>query len=201
MAPVCLIFTQERFGRVAVAATRDGYRVARRETLQPDENDAASLGGAPWIRTKYARLALREPRALEGDHAQLKCRRQKLDNEIGALQSKRPVTTRRQSASWLVLVVPCGEVRLVRVETLAENAVDPLLAFRRKLGVDDTRLEFHLDHLRKFDRYQRSKHTVLVDRLNRAHVTFLISITQSYSLTLRVAILFSLVYSAPFCGG
>jgi hypothetical protein len=46
--------------------------------------------------------------------------------------------------------MPCGEVRLVRVERLAEDAVDSLSMVLRRLGVDDTRLEFDLHLFREF---------------------------------------------------
>ncbi len=76
-------------------------RVARGETLHPEESELYDVGRRELEQAEVlrpietARRARRELRALETEHRSLEQRRQQLDREIAALESRLPLAARQ----------------------------------------------------------------------------------------------------------
>ena len=77
---------------------------------------------------------------------------------------------RGRQGSWLVLVVPLGEMRIARVLGLVQQLIDAPQVRRRRRGLAD-RLGFDADlaPLREIDWSRRAKDAVLIDGMDRSH--------------------------------
>ena len=75
-----------------------------------------------------------------------------------------------RQGSWLVFVVPLGEVRIARVLGLVQQLIDAPQVRRRRRGLAD-RLGFDADFapLREIDWSSRAKDAVLIDGMDRSH--------------------------------